>query len=103
MDEAEDPAPEPVSPEPAPAPPAAAPVSEDSRLTPLEVQFLQCLFDHTSCEALCRNHGQMPSVVAEQINEKLFDQFADTVILFDGDTPELIEDYADDLKGMIAP
>lgn len=45
----------------------------------------------------------MPSVVAEQINEKLFDQFADTVILFDGDTPELIEDYADDLKGMIAP
>ena len=103
MDEAEEPAPEPVSPEPAPAPPASAPVSEDSLLTPLEVQFLQCLFDHTSCEVLCRKHGQMPSVVAEQINEKLFDQFADTVILFDGDTPELIEDYADDLKGMIAP
>lgn len=103
VDEAEEPALEPVSPEPAPAPPASAPVSEDSLLTPLEVQFLQCLFDHTSCEALCRKHGQMPSVVAEQINEKLFDQFADTVILFDGDTPELIEDYADDLKGMIAP
>ena len=60
VDEAEEPAPEPVSPEPAPAPPASAPVSEDSLLTPLEVQFLQCLFDHTSCEALCRKHGRYP-------------------------------------------
>ena len=47
--------------------------------------------------------GVMLSVVAEGVNEALFPRFADTVILFEGDAPLLIEDYIEELKGMIAP
>ena len=36
----------------------------------------------------------------DEINERLFDDFGDTVIIFDGDTPEIIEDYKEELKGM---
>lgn len=43
----------------------------------------------------------MPSILADSVNEKLFDEFGDVVIIFEGDTPSVIEDYADDLKGMI--
>ena len=43
----------------------------------------------------------MPSVLADSVNEKLFDMFGDIVIEFDGDMPAVIEDYADELKGII--
>ena len=45
--------------------------------------------------------GKMVSVVAESVNEKLFDFFSDTVIDFDGEKPYIIEDYIDELKGNI--
>jgi hypothetical protein len=41
--------------------------------------------------------------MADSINEKLYDIFADTVIEFDGDIPAVIEDYEEELKGMILP
>lgn len=41
------------------------------------------------------------SVLCDGINEKLFDMFGDTVIDFDMDSPVLIEDYIDELKGII--
>ena len=41
--------------------------------------------------------------MADSINEKLYDAFADTVLTFDGDTPVVIEDYEEELKGMILP
>ena len=42
----------------------------------------------------------MLSVAVEEINETLFDDFGDTVIGFDGDSPIIIEDYENELKGM---
>ena len=43
----------------------------------------------------------MLSVAVEEINETLFDDFGDTVIDFDGDSPIIIEDYENELKGML--
>ena len=43
----------------------------------------------------------MPSLLADAINEKLFDLFGDTVLAFDGDTPEPVEDYIEELKGIV--
>ena len=43
--------------------------------------------------------GQLLSVLVDGINEKLYDIFLDTVLL---DTPEVIEDYMDELKEMVA-
>ena len=45
--------------------------------------------------------GVEPVIIAESINEKLFDDFGDTVIGFDGDVPFIIEDYADELRDML--
>ena len=43
------------------------------------------------------------SVVADSINEKLFDLVGDAVIEFDGDEPLLIEDYLDDIREALQP
>ena len=43
----------------------------------------------------------MPSLLADSINEQLFDSFGDTVIEFDGEDPQIIEDYAEELKGLL--
>ena len=42
----------------------------------------------------------MPSIIADSINEKLFDIFGDTVIDFLSDDPCVIEDYIEELKKM---
>ena len=44
----------------------------------------------------------MSSVLVDSINEKLFDRFGDTVLL-DDLRPEVIEDYAQELKEMMKP
>ena len=43
----------------------------------------------------------MVSVLADGINEKLFDLFSDTVLLLNGDSAELIEDYTEELKEIV--
>ncbi|MBR5091156.1 MAG: TerB N-terminal domain-containing protein [Ruminiclostridium sp.] len=45
--------------------------------------------------------GTLPSLLADSVNEKLFDLFGDTVLEIGGGEPCVIEDYTDELKGMI--
>ena len=40
----------------------------------------------------------MPSVVAEQINETYYDQFADNIVDCDGETIMIVEDYREELE-----
>lgn len=42
----------------------------------------------------------MMSVLVDGINEKLYDEFMDSVL---DDTPALVEDYIDELKEMVHP
>ena len=49
-----------------------------------------------------RKEGLLLSVLVDGINETLFDRFGDTVLQFDTE-PELIEDYAEELKEMVKP
>ena len=44
----------------------------------------------------------MPSLLADSVNEKLFDIFGDTVLELSGGVPEVIEDYTEELKGLIS-
>lgn len=74
--------------------------------TPLndgEYAFMQALLYGGDCRQAAQKTGSMPSLMADSINEKLYDAFADTVLTFDGDTPVVIEDYEEELKGMILP
>lgn len=92
--EEEEPAP---PPEERPVPPA-----EPQGETPLsreEYRLLQCLL-YGGDTGWVQASGCMLSVLADGINEKLYDIFQDSVL--DG-APQLVEDYIDDLKEMVRP
>ena len=63
-------------------------------------EILISLLKGENPEGVARKNGIMLSVAVEEINETLFEDFGDTVIDFDGDTPIIIEDYENKLKGM---
>lgn len=88
----------------APAPPTEPePPTNDGALDLSDAEYtvLRSLLLGEDVQAYLRQRGLLLSVVAEGINEKCFDLFSDTVLLFDGDTPEVVEDYAEELKGMM--
>lgn len=66
-----------------------------------ELLFTRILLYGGDLQGFLSEKHLMASVLAEAVNEQLYDEFADTVIEFDGNTPILVEDYLDDLKGMI--
>ncbi|MCR4646062.1 MAG: TerB N-terminal domain-containing protein [Oscillospiraceae bacterium] len=94
--------PEPVAPQPEPVQDVPEPTS-DLPLAPEEYRFLQALLYGGDWRQAAKDAGKLPSVLTEAVNEKLFDRFGDTVIDDACDVPELIEDYTDELKGMIQP
>ncbi|UQZ90474.1 hypothetical protein C4J81_15165 [Deltaproteobacteria bacterium Smac51] len=69
-------------------------------LSDVEIQFISRLLHGQAHDELIRSGGLMLSVLIDSINEKLFEQFGDTVIVEAGDGPELVEDYVDELKEM---
>lgn len=85
----------------------AAPEGSSDNEIPLdenEYELLRCLLYGIGAETPVSRRGVMLSVVADSVNEKLFDMFGDNVIEFDGDnsdSPRIIEDYADELKGIV--
>ena len=87
----------------APPPPEEAhePPEYDTGLTEAEIRYLRALLCGGDPGAALREAGALASVLVDSINEKLFDRFGDTVILYDGDAPEPIEDYAEELKGIV--
>lgn len=66
-----------------------------------EYHFMQRLLYGNDCMQYARSEGLMLSVLCDMINEKLFNEFGDSIIVFEGENPILIEDYVDDLKGII--
>ncbi|MGN0493031.1 MAG: TerB N-terminal domain-containing protein [Acutalibacteraceae bacterium] len=85
---------------PAPEPPAKEEPSNSGILRPPLKEILIAIIRGENAETVARKSGVMLSVAVEEINETLFDDFGDTVIDFDGDTPIIIEDYENELKGM---
>ncbi len=75
----------------------------DAGLSDAEYQFMRRLLHGQAYDDLMRSQGLMLSVVIDAVNEKLFDRFGDTVVTETGGRPELIEDYLEELKGMIRP
>lgn len=89
--------PEPIVPVPAPEP--AAPPNDGCPLSDPEYRLLHSLLYGGGTDWI-RDEGHLLSVLVDSINEKLYDTFMDSVL---DDTPELIEDYIDDLKEMVRP
>ena len=84
--------------ESAPAAPPAEP-EVDALLSPPEYRLLQCLL-YGGDTGWVQGEGYLLSVLADGVNEKLYDAFADNVL---DETPQVVEDYIDDLKEMVRP
>lgn len=89
---------EPELPETPPLPQVPEPAGE-CPLDKTEYRLLQSLLYGGDINWV-QTEGHLLSVLADSINEKLYDTFLDSVL---EDGPALIEDYIDDLKGMVHP
>ena len=102
--------PEDIVPASAPQPSVASPPASeqgdpdelpDLPLSAPAMTLLCCLLTGESCKPLT-DAGHMLSVLADEINENLYDEFGDTVIETDENgMPVLVDDYIEDLKGML--
>ena len=92
------PAPQPPEPEPVPAEPAGNP---DLPLDALQIQLLRTLLAGGDPAPLIRERRLMPSVLADAVNEALFDEIGDTVLLCEDDRLILVDDYIGDLEQLL--
>ena len=91
---------DPLTVEPESVEPAVS-VENALQLDDVELAVLHALLCGGDVQSVLQGTGRLLSVVAESINEKCFDTFADTVLVFEGDTLIMLEDYVDELKGLL--
>ena len=70
-------------------------------LSDVQLQIMQLLLNGESVRAFIGEHHLMPSVVADAINEALFDEIGDTVLECDGGELSLTEDYIEEIKELL--
>lgn len=79
------------------AAPNAAGLTED------EIAYLRCLVEGapaTKRTAVLQRAGVMESLMVDAVNEKLYDMLGDIAVEDAGEGPTIIEDYAEDVKGI---
>ena len=84
--------------------PEAPVVAEEQRELPLDalqIRVLRALLAGRDPEPMVRDAHRMPSLLADEINEALFDEFGDTVLLCEGDRLLLVDDYIEDLENYL--
>ena len=84
--------------------PAAADAAPEDTPLPLDaaqIDVLRALLRGERPEALIRERHMLPSLTADMINEALFDEIGDTVLICENDKLSLVEDYRDDLALML--
>lgn len=68
---------------------------------PLQKQILRALLEGEAVSGIIREHHLMPSIVADEINEMLFDEIGDNVLLCENDELILVEDYTEEVAEYI--
>ena len=68
-----------------------------SPLSPKQATYLQALLDGDRPQEI----GTSQDLLVDAINEALFEQIGDTVIEYGPDGPQIIEDYRDDVEGIL--
>ncbi len=86
----------------APAVPTAAEAEEtELPLDTLQIRVLRALLAHQDPGPMLLEAHRMPSLTADEINEALFDEFGDTVLLCEEDKLLLVDDYIEDLENYL--
>ena len=73
----------------------------ETELDSTEFEFLIKLIKNENDKEFLKSRGIMLSIITDSVNEKLYDIYGDTVIDFDGTDALIIEDYQEELKGLI--
>ena len=80
----------------------ASPVSAaPCGLTPAEQAFVRALLAGDAAAARQAVGAGMFSLMADSVNEKLFDKLGDAAVEFEGETPQLVEDYRPDIEALL--
>ena len=72
--------------------------AEIPSLDDTQAQILLSVMRGEPVAGLIRERALMPSVVTDAINEALFDEIGDNVLMCEGDEITLVEDYREDLE-----
>ena len=90
-------------PVPAAAPVVAAEPASSVLLDEIQSNLMRALLagDAAAAADLIRQNHLIPSVVADAINEAFYDEIGDSVLECDGSTITLVEDYREDVAGML--
>ena len=99
MEEVEVWEPKPETPELQAAQPAQS--TQPDLLDDDEMEFLRRLISGGDWRAFLREKHIPEGVMMDSVNEHLMDEFQDTVLTDNGNGPEVIEDYLEEMKGMI--
>lgn len=75
-------------------------ISDTSILDKDEKDFLFALLFDEDIMDVARKCRKTPSILADSINQKMFNHFSDNIIDFSGDVPYFINDYIDEIKGI---
>lgn len=75
-------------------------IADSFDLSEDESHFLLALIKNENWHSYLDKKHLMPSILADSINEKLFDEIGDSVIEFEADQPKIIDDYQEDLEKM---
>ena len=76
-------------------------MAEIAGLDSIHTRILAEIMRNGAVTELIKEHHLMPSVVADAINEALFDEIGDNVLICDGNEIELVEDYRLDLEDLL--
>jgi hypothetical protein len=67
----------------------------------VQVQILRALLEERDAAEILKAHHLMPSMTADAINEALFDEIGDTVLLCEEDQLLLVDDYMEELEQIL--
>ena len=86
-----------------PAPVTPASTEAANKLAPAATAYLRALLEQNAAQATSavERSGQSEDMLVDSINEALFDLVGDTVIEFGAAGPQIIEDYAADVRGYL--
>ena len=90
-----------IEPDEEPEAPTEQPTEDTSDALPLDgtqLRVLRALLAGQDPAEIIKTHHLMPSILADAVNEALFDEFGDTVLLCEDDRLLLVDDYIEDLN-----
>ncbi len=83
------------------APSAAENETSDLPLDSVQTRILRALLEGRDASGIMKTEHRMPSMTADAINEALFDEIGDTVLLCEDDHLLLVDDYIEELRELL--